>query len=217
MKKNIGPDEVARIVEATKTGRNARKPDLATLARGIEQCANWYLEAKHRTFRNYQLLSPIIKTAKRLDQLLADQRIPLSGIEGYRTAIKTLVQESDTNLRRSEDGPGEAMLRDLSNRSPFDWIAGNFLADVYELNFQQKATYSVDGPFVRFTEAALNVLQITNEGRPYSRSSISKARKDDLAGTIRRKPTRLGTDNYRFWRRGLLIQAFSNQEQKEAE
>jgi hypothetical protein len=139
--------------------------------------------------------------------------IPLSGIDRHRALTKKMIQEIDSALRRVEDGPGRAMQQDLSNRSPFEWIAGNFLADVYELNFGQPPSYSVTGPFIRFVESTLDVLQITRNGAPYSRSSISKARKDDEAGISRRNAATSRDDNYRFWRRALLLQAFESQGQ----
>ncbi len=205
--KKIELDGLTRIVEATKIENPTEEPDLGALSRCIEQCASWYLEATKNTVGNHQQLGSIKKAAKRLDQLLVQERLPLQGIDRHRASVKDLIREIDGQLRWNEKGPAKAMQENLSNRSPFEWIAGNYLADVYQLIFDRKASYSPDGPFVRFVEATLRELEITNDGKSYSRASISKARKDDESGSTRRDPALARRDGYRRWRQRLLIQA----------
>src|SRR5713226_9034141 len=97
-----------------------------------------------------------------------------------------------------------ARLHSPLQNQPKDFL---HLADVYQLIFDRKPSYSPDGPFVRFVEATLRELEITNDGKTYSRASISKARKDDESGSTRRDPALARRDGYRRWRQRLLIQA----------
>ena len=205
--KTIDVDGLARIVQATKIENPTEEPDLGALSRCIERCASWYLEAIKNTSGNHQQLGSIKKAAKRLEQLLAEERLPLQDVDRHRVSVKDLIREIDGHLRWNEKGPAKAMQQNLSNRSPFEWIAGNYLADVYQLIFDRKPAYSPDGPFVRFVEATLHELEITNSGKPYSRASISKARKDDESGLTRRDRALARRDGFRRWRRRLLIQA----------
>jgi hypothetical protein len=65
--------------------------------------------------------------------------------------------------------------------SAFDWVMGS-LMETYSRYFQRKAGISrlpldgtVNGPFIRFAEAALRELKIFNDGKPYSRETMARA------------------------------------------
>jgi hypothetical protein len=77
-------------------------------------------------------------------------------------------------------------------RSPFEWIAGDYLPEVFSAHFGKKATFHrrkgvPESPVLRFIERALIELGITRKsGRPYSRGSIAKALSDVRTRRFRR-------------------------------
>jgi hypothetical protein len=63
--------------------------------------------------------------------------------------------------------------------SAFDWAMLS-LMELYSKYFRRKAGISrsggkIDGPFIRFIDAALRELKIFNDGKPYSRETIARA------------------------------------------
>jgi hypothetical protein len=63
--------------------------------------------------------------------------------------------------------------------SAFDWAMLS-LMEPYSKHFRRKAGISrldgkVNGPFIRFADAALRELKIFNDGKPYSRETIARA------------------------------------------
>jgi hypothetical protein len=63
--------------------------------------------------------------------------------------------------------------------SAFEWVMLS-LMELYPKYFRRKAGISrlgdkVDGPFIRFADAALHELKIFNDGKPYSRETIARA------------------------------------------
>jgi hypothetical protein len=65
--------------------------------------------------------------------------------------------------------------------SAFEWAIAS-LMETFLRYFQRKAGISrltlggkVDGPFIRFADAALRELKIFNDGKPYSRETIARA------------------------------------------
>ena len=63
--------------------------------------------------------------------------------------------------------------------SAFDWAMLS-LMELYSKYFRRKAGISrfggkIDGPFIRFVDAALRELKIFNDGKPYSRETIARA------------------------------------------
>jgi hypothetical protein len=88
--------------------------------------------------------------------------------------------------------------RDLADRwkarSPFEWLAGHYLPELFRVQFGIKPTFHrragdgiPDSPAIRFIEQALVELKITKSGRPYSRESIAKALTDVRTGRARKK------------------------------
>jgi hypothetical protein len=85
--------------------------------------------------------------------------------------------------------PAGALSERFKGASPFEWLVGHFLPEVFHVCFGKKATLRrplpdavPDGPFVRFAEQVLHEALITIAGKPYERESIAKA----LTGARRR-------------------------------
>lgn len=159
------------------------------------------------------------KTAKKLEELLASDETwqslfaPSPPDESLRPAISQLVEVLDSRLaeEEEEDGPLKAYQRSFKTRSPFEWLVGNFLPDIYDLIFFKEPGLSKSGPFIRFAEAVLKEFGIKRNGKAYSRASITRALTNDRSGRTRRKKVdRIDElDPYRNWRRQLLIRALT--------
>jgi hypothetical protein len=208
---NLTPEAVERIISTTGLELRVSPLDPAAVSDCIMQCDEWYRRASFYSLKKLSILSAATKAAKRLQQVLLVDSIPLREIDLHRNEIKALLREIEQELAYAQSGPGKAMLASLSTRSPFEWIAGNFLADAYFIIFRQKPSYSENGPFVRFVEATLRELEITRDGKSYSRMSIAKARKDDELNKFRRASSLRLSDDYRSWRRQLLLKAFTGE------
>jgi hypothetical protein len=143
------------------------------------------------------------KAAKRSRQLLNDKSIrdEISlglppGEECPRTAIESLIKAAEAVLKEAPD-PAQNPIR-FGNCSSFEYLAGYRLPRVFERHFhqsakvQRKADGTPDGPYIRFAEAALVELDITNRGQAYRRESIAKALTNAQAGRIRRRLRRPG-------------------------
>jgi hypothetical protein len=128
----------------------------------------------------------------------------------YETFTTTqLVAAIDHKIALSRERD-ESYAATFRKYSPFDWMVGVYLPDVYELNFLHSPGVSENGPFVRFAEAVLNELKITkSNGEPYKRATISKARRNVRAGQIRR---RIGSNEleYQHWALSLVAEAYRN-------
>jgi hypothetical protein len=157
-------------------------------------------------------LNSIQKAAKRFERQLApddiwDWKDRYSECEYLNDHVKNLIRLLDLEIAdrqfELEWGPDwhEAIrlnvsAKTLKNRwramSPFEWIAGHYLPEVFRTHFLRKPTFHrrkvPDGPAIRFIERALIEFGITNSGRPYSRESIAKALSDVRTGRVRRKP-----------------------------
>jgi hypothetical protein len=90
-----------------------------------------------------------------------------------------------------------ALANRFKERSPFEWLVGNWLPEIYAHYFgiraglQRRRDGKLDGPFIRFAEKALVELRIMHRGRPYTREAIARALTDARANRVRRKPTSL--------------------------
>jgi hypothetical protein len=89
------------------------------------------------------------------------------------------------------------------DRSPFYWLAGEYLPHIFEMFFETKpkverdpdrsrsaARRPADGPYIRFADCALRELGIKYKGQPYTRNTIAKALTDAQSGRKRRKRVR---------------------------
>lgn len=205
--------------------------DKAALVRALDLCAQWHQEALRYTSDKAEIervdrLSAISKTARRLNQLIAeDDNHKLYVWDSIRAsllrsgtdpdeAVRRIVQAAEHALRMQDQMADQRRAYQLNLRkwSPFEWLVGRWLAMAYmELGFRDvgslKALVSKDSPYLRFVSAVLKELDITRDGKPYSPQSIIKAVKLPFAGKVRRKGSAVARDDYAWWRRQLLIKA----------
>jgi hypothetical protein len=77
--------------------------------------------------------------------------------------------------------------------SPFAWLVGGRLRELFERHFGIDATFHRNkdqtpaGAFVGFVQQVLVEFDIKNDGKPYRPESIAKALTDARAGRLRRK------------------------------
>jgi hypothetical protein len=215
----ITDDGADRIIAAV--GEKLQS-DKQGLIRCLNLCGEWYRSAVAFSSNKPEKdlarrLAMISKTARRLNQLLASEAIQQSlfmsipAEEFPRAALDgaaQLVVMADRCLNRIPHGPSKSYRRSFKRRSPFEWLVGNFLPDVFELNFQRAASAYENGAFIRFAESVVTEAKIAKAGKSYSRASIAKALRNERAGLVRRRrsvPVR--DDEYRWWRRALLTTA----------
>jgi hypothetical protein len=64
----------------------------------------------------------------------------------------------------------------FKERSPFDWLAGVYLPELYFLFFGFKSGWAKGGKFLTFAEIVLREMRVkTAQGKFYSRQAISRA------------------------------------------
>jgi hypothetical protein len=80
-------------------------------------------------------------------------------------------------------------------RSPFEWLAGTYLANDFWGFYGDKPTLQrgtdgkiKKGPFIRFVHQVLVEFKITNSGVPFSDEAIARALTDARKGRFRAKP-----------------------------
>ena len=191
--------------------------DKLKLSKDLEACFTVYCSAVQRrsdkpTKDRIRRLNSIQKAAKRFERQLApddiwDWKDRYSECEYLHDNVENLIRLLDLEIADQqfelEWGPDwrEAIHLNLPPktptdrwraRSPFEWIAGHFLPEVFRTHFGRKPTFHrqkvPDSPAIRFIEWSIIELGITNSGRPYSRESIAKALTDARTGRVRRQP-----------------------------
>lgn len=205
--------------------------DKASLGRALDLCAQWHQEALRDTSdkaesERVDRLSAISKTARRLNQLIAeDDNHKLYVWDSIRgsllrsgsdpnESVGRIVQAAEHTLRVQEQMADQRRAYQVNLRkwSPFEWLVGRWLAMAYmELGFKDvgslKGLVSKGSPYLRFVSAVLKELDITRDGKPYSPQSIIKAVKLPFTGKVRRKEPAAARDDYAWWRHQLLIKA----------
>jgi hypothetical protein len=218
----LNDTNVLPILEAV--GKTLVRSDLdkAALIRGLNLCVEWHREAReystNKAVRDRERrLAMIYKKAKALDHLLAEDdssmalRVPLSAKESFRAPINQIIQIADREIKhRDDEGPIKAYEDSFKIRSPFEWLVGFYLTDVFMLMSvapirDQKEFLSSKSPYVRFVQAVLAQLRIGVDGKPYSSASIIKAASSRFTGELRRKQATSQND-WSFWRNALLRQ-----------
>jgi hypothetical protein len=215
--KSLDATAVQRILAAV--GEKFIPPDLdkQKLVTDLASCLATYSSAVQRrsdkpTKDRVRRLKSIQNAAKRLERQLVPDDIwdwsdRFSECERLQEEVKYLIERVDLEI---EDltfelrwGPDwlENIRRGLAPRaladrwkarSPFEWVAGHYLPELFRTHFGRKPTFNrgkgvPDSPAIRFIERALTELGITNRGRPYSRGSIAKALTDARTGRARNK------------------------------
>jgi hypothetical protein len=172
------------------------------------------LEWAHTHFMTHQNRKHFGKTADKLaevqnmslklKQMIEDEQVrEILGLRLLPSEILQVLQDIADAAHPSELQPDTAaekinsLLIDemgVDRRSPFEWLVGERLADIFEKHFLQPAGFTrdpyinkVDSAYIRFVQAALGQLNIKNNGAPYSASSIARALTDGKVGRSRKK------------------------------
>lgn len=180
--------------------------DCVQLGCDLEWAATHFITHKShkRWLRSAAKLAKIRQASLKLKQLLCDGEVREQLI-GARLLLSDSCQGldeiADACLPKIEAGSVantfNAQLTDelgLGRRSSFEWLVGERLPSVFEKHFSQPAGFtrdvyadSTDSPYIRFVQSALEELRITNNGIPYSCSSIARALTEGQAGRPRKK------------------------------
>jgi hypothetical protein len=210
--KSLDATAVERILAAV--GEKFIPPDLdkQKLVTDLASCLATYSSAVQRrsdkpTKDRIHRLKSIQEAAERLQKQLVPDDVwdwsdRYSECELLQMEVKDLIRSLDLEIAdlnfELQWGPDwrEASPRSLLDRwrarSPFEWVAGHYLREVFETHFRTQATFHrrkgvPDSPAIRFIEQALIELKITKSGRAYTRESIAKALSDARSGRVRRK------------------------------
>jgi hypothetical protein len=222
--RNIGPNELKRILKDVGEQCCVQILEPDALMRGFDLCLSWYKDAlKYHTNKysaeQIRRLSLIIKASKRLEQLLTDGaqlqifRSPEATAHCLR-AIRLVREESGIELARntSSKGPHPRYRANYRKRSPFEWLVAYFLPLVY-LNGgfvhieDEKSFLGQDSPYIRFAMAAVREFCISNDGEPYARSSFIKALSNAFSDKVRRTSEQTSEDSFARWRLRLMKNA----------
>ena len=193
---------VSRILKAVGSEHVPCDLKQEALTRCLNLCFSRYQDAIRFASRSEQTassrqLEKARKAAKRLAVVLEAGEVgdwsvtsPSGGDLKSRDFANKLVCDIDAALRAKRSDLEQAYADTFKAHSPFEWLVGIYLPDVYELNFQKKPTVSEDGPFVRFGESVLRELGVAkDDGAPYKRSSIARTLRSIRAGRRRRRET----------------------------
>ena len=182
----------------------------------LHQSLRWYYVARERRSdadKRLQVrrLVAISKTGSKLRELLKPDRdwewLKQFEFEILPDEIGNMLGRAESAIRDLElkieygDDYGTTYLegRDLRDlmrkRSPFEWLAGTYLADDYrdcfgkDPTFQRDTTGELDGPYIRFVEQVLIEFDVRNGNRRFGREAIAKALVDARNGRYRRSPS----------------------------
>jgi hypothetical protein len=180
----------------------------SALREGLEWCAEWrHTAAQGRLSKlskhKFSQLGKIQKVAKRLALLLSDDyvwldisaKLPLQQ-RSPRDAVNDLVKAVGKVLKQQRVRAGAPIeTSDFAQRSPFEWLVGEHLPELFNRHFARRARLSrnqgrPDGPYIRFAERVLLELEIKHQGRPYTREAIARALTATRKGLIRRRRNR---------------------------
>jgi hypothetical protein len=175
----------------------------------LHQSLRWYYVARERRSdadKKLQVrrLTAIVKTGSKLRNLLKpDQEWEwLKDFEfeivpdqiGYLlSAAERVIYELEMKIEWGDDYETEWFegkdLRDrIRMRSPFEWLAGTYLADDYRVCFGKEPTLNratdgkLRGPFIQFVEQVLIEFDVKNGRHRYGREAIANALIDARKG-----------------------------------
>jgi hypothetical protein len=168
----------------------------------LHQSLRWYYSARERRSdadKKLQVrrLGAILKAGSKLRDLLkSDQgwdwlkefefEALAYELEHSLSKARSLIHPLEMKIKFGDDFDTDYLdgrdLRDLiRKRSPFEWLAGAYLADDYRNCFGKEPTLQrgtdgrLDGPYIRFVEQVLVEFDVKNGGRPFGREAIAKA------------------------------------------
>jgi hypothetical protein len=194
--------------------------DESAMIRGINLSVRWYHEA--RTFSTNKSIEDqhrrrvmMYKKAKALQFLLEkdDSWLPIGAPptvgDAFRLSIKRMIEAIDHGIKcdTEPDGASKAYQDSFKIRSPFEWLVGYYLPDVFTLLnvapvTDQKNFLSRRGTYIRFVQSILAELRIGVDGHPYSLDTVVRAARSRFDGRARRK--RGTATDFSFWRNALL-------------
>jgi hypothetical protein len=178
-------EALTRILDAVGSKFIPADLDRDGLRADIQLAVSWWRQItgeKNRTTR-LRPLKDIRRAAEDLKRLLEEDvqsglalsKYPFTGSDPL-TILHQLINYVNRVLEPL-DGTRTGLVP--LKGSAFDWVMGS-LMETYSKYFQRKAGISrlrgkVNGPFIRFADAALRELEIFNDGKPYSRETIARA------------------------------------------
>lgn len=211
--KVITPAGLNRILKAVGKEHCPPNLDREALARGLDQCIEWYGEAEKFHTDKYEMaqrlaLSTVLARVKRLRRFMKDDDVWRDDLWRYlapkssppqspRAAIESLEILINEELRQrtyvdAYEDCDIAYRHSFQAFSPFRWLVGDWLSAVYfGLKFQNATLSdglaSETGGYVRFARAVTDELNIKMRGRRYAGASFVKAIKDVARWDVRRR------------------------------
>ena len=197
--RSVGP----RVALVPTNGDDVGPPDPnKDLSCRLHQSLMWYYLARERRSdadKKFQVrrLVAILKAGSKLRNLLKPDQdwewlkkfefemLP-DEIGNMLQKAEFIISELETKIEFGDDFYTDYLdgrdLRDLiRKRSPFEWLAGAYLADDYRICFGKEPTLQrgtngrLDGPYIRFVEQVLVEFDVKNGGRTFGREAIAKA------------------------------------------
>jgi hypothetical protein len=192
----ISSQSVNRILNAIGVRSSRPHFDKVAFAKSIEVCTSWYEAAKayNVSFRQRERrtkLRSIRAVARNLSRLLSDLQ-PLDGSllpQETGSVLSELIESVNRTLElKSGSSAASGIERDFidclvyedhfKERSPFEWIASVYLAEVYELHFGDRVGRFETKKYVTFADATLRELKVKKKNSYYSRETIKRAMRD---------------------------------------
>ena len=181
-------EALTRILDAVGSKFIPANLDLDGLRADIQLAALWWMQITGEKNQPARLrrLQDIRRAAEDLKRLLEEDaqsglalsKYPFTGSDPL-TMLNQLTNYVNRVLEPPEPPDGMQTRPVPLKGSAFDWAMLS-LMELYSKYFRRKAGISrlggkIDGPFIRFADAALRELKIFNDGKPYSRETIARA------------------------------------------
>jgi len=209
---SVGPR--VTLVQANQDATGPPDPN-KDLNYRLHQSLRWYYLARERrsdTDKKSQVrhLGAILKAGSKLRDLLKSQswdwlkefefEALAFELEHSLPKARSLIRELEMKIELGDDYATDGFegkdLRDrIRMRSPFEWLAGTYLAEDYRVCFGREPTLQRDtdgelnGPYIRFVEQVLVEFDVKNGSRRFGREAIAKALTDARKGRYRGKGT----------------------------
>ena len=181
-------EALTRILDAVGSKFIPANLDLDGLRAEIQLAAWWWMQITGEKKQPARLrrLQELRRAAEDLKRLLEEDaqsglalsKYPFTGSDPL-TILNQLTNYVNRVLEPPEPPDGMQTRPVPLKGSAFDW-AMLAMMEAYSKYFRRKAGISrlggkIDGPFIRFADAALRELKIFNDGKPYSRETIARA------------------------------------------
>src|SRR5262245_34573019 len=181
----MNDEALTRILDAVGSKFIPADLDRDGLRAEMQMAAWWWMQISGEKKQPARLdrLRDIRQVAADLKRLLEEDAQSGLGLSRYpftgSDPLTVLIQLTNYVNRVLEPFDGMQTRPEPLGGSAFEWAMLS-LTESYSKYFRRKAGISrlggkVDGPFIRFAEAALRELKIFNDGKPYSRETIARA------------------------------------------